>query len=296
MGSVASWAGRATLMGVAFFTFAGRGEAQVPDTLRERLLLPLPPMEEPAPEPAPPPVTSYLIFPGSTLSTPSALGAEHGTVFAGAGFQETTRGHRHLPFEDRVDGAVLAGFGLGDARELVGAEVYVTSYSTFRSGFFERIGLSFKVHRQVGDNTAVAVGWENALRSGDDDGDPGTSLYGVATRVFPLRAAATDPFGLLTGSIGIGNGRFRSEDDVLDDRETVNVFGSLALQIVRPVAAVADWTGQDLVLGASVAPFAHWPVVVNAGFADVLGTAGDGARFIAGIGFGHRFVSGPIQF
>jgi hypothetical protein len=52
---------------------------------------------------------------------------------------------------------------------------------------------------------------------------------------------------------------------------------------------VADWTGQDLNLGVSLAPFPALPLVVTPALADLTGRAGDGARFTVGAGFGLRF-------
>jgi hypothetical protein len=53
---------------------------------------------------------------------------------------------------------------------------------------------------------------------------------------------------------------------------------------------VSDWTGQDLDTGISFIPFRHSPIVVSLSMADVTRRAGDGPRFIAGIGAGFRFA------
>ena len=68
-----------------------------------------------------------------------------------------------------------------------------------------------------------------------------------------------------------------------------NVFGSVGLRVVEPVSVIADWTGQDLTLGTSIAPFRNFPLVITPAVADVTGNAGDGARFILGVGFGYSF-------
>jgi hypothetical protein len=47
---------------------------------------------------------------GSSISTPTAFGAQSGDVFVGGTYQERTR------FTDIDDGAVALGFGLGDAQ------------------------------------------------------------------------------------------------------------------------------------------------------------------------------------
>ncbi|HEX6133084.1 MAG TPA: hypothetical protein VFZ24_03810 [Longimicrobiales bacterium] len=261
------------------------------DSLQARLELPPMPMEQAEAPPAPPPIRSNLIFPGVTISSPTALGAERGTVYLGVGYQQRTRYLR-----DDDDGAIYGGIGLGDASRYVGVELTVASYSTVRTGLFDRVGLSGQVHRFLGDNTAVGVGVENLVMLNGDESDVGRSIYGVVTRLFALKSDPTEPFSLITATLGVGDGRFRLEDDVFEDNSTVGVFGSVSLHVARPVSVIADWTGQDLALGLSLAPFSRFPLVITPAVMDVTRTAGDGARFVLAAGVGYRLRRGPIQF
>lgn len=138
----------------------------------------------------------------------------------------------------------------------------------------------------------VAVGVENAVRWGTTDA--GRSVYGVISKVFPLQENTEKLLSRLTLSVGLGSGRFRSEDDLSNDSETVNIFGSAGLQIARPVSFITDWTGQDLNLGLSITPFRNIPIFITPAVADVANTAGDGPRFILGVGFGFNFTSFPF--
>ena len=81
----------------------------------------------------------------------------------------------------------------------------------------------------------------------------------------------------------MGNGQFRTEDDIINDEDGVNVFGSLAFRVNRPVSLVAEWSGQDLGLGVSVSPFRTVPLTFNLNARDIVG-AGDGARLVFGVG------------
>ncbi|HEX6039033.1 MAG TPA: hypothetical protein VFZ20_13370, partial [Longimicrobium sp.] len=175
------------------------------------------------------------------------------------------------------------GVGIG-TRRVVALEVALTSYSTLRGAPLETGGLSFKLHRALPRNTSVAVGWENAVLWGGSD-DNG-SVYAVATHTMALRENPADRFSLGVFTLGIGNGRFRFEDDDAAGRETVNVFAAAGLRISDPVSVMADWTGQDLNLAASITPVRRVPFVVTAGVADLTGNAGDGARFILSLGYG----------
>lgn len=264
--------------------------AQQGDSLQARLTIPALPTYQAEAPPAPPPERRNYIFPGITITSPSALGADGGTVYVGAGYQARTR------YIDNDDGAVVFGIGVGDAVEYVGLELMATTYSTLRRGWFDRMGFGAQVHRYLGTRTAIAVGAENLFMINGDRSDAGRSIYGVATRLFPLKADPSEPFSLITATLGVGDGRFRSENDMFADRSTVGVFGALSVHVVRPVAAIADWSGQDLALGLSLAPFEHFPLVITPAFVDVTHNAGDGARFVLAVGVGHRLAGGPIQF
>ena len=217
--------------------------------------------------------------PGASASSPAAFGASFGDVFVGAGYQQTVR------MADKDDGAVLAGFGLGNPATAVGLEVAVTSLSTLREPLGNRVSASFKLHRSLPGMAAVAVGVENGVMHGGTDG--GRSWYGVASKLFPLTPDAGRAFSSISVSAGVGDGRFRSFPAVRDDRKTVGVFGSVGVRVLPAATAIADWTGQDLALALSIAPFPRFPLVITPGLADVTGQAGgNAARFGLGVGGG----------
>ncbi len=240
--------------------------------LRQQYRLPEPPIVE---------QLRRIFGGGSSISTPTAFGAQGGDAFVGITYQERTR------FSDIDDGAVALGFGLGDAQQLVALESTLTSFSTFRQDFLENGGISFKLHRRFPGDFAVAVGAENAISWGETDA--GSSVYGVVSKVFRLQQNSQRPLSRVTASIGVGGGRFRSEESINDDDDSPNVFGSVGVQVVEPVSLIAEWTGQDLNLGASITPFPGIPLVITPAAADVTNTAGDGARFIIGVGYGISF-------
>lgn len=253
-------------------------EAEV-EALREQLKI------SPLPVTLTPSTLGPAASPGSSSGSPTAFGADFGSAFAGVSFQERTR------FTDTSDGAVSAGFGLGDASKAVGLEVAVSVLDlSSRNGddrAFDRGSFSFKLHRRFPNNFAVAVGYENAIVWGFTDA--GSSFYGVGSKIFQLQDSPQKPFSSLTMSLGVGNGRFRTEDDFNDDKETVNVFGSAGLRVLEPVSVIADWTGQDLTLGASIVPFRNLPIVITPALADITGSAGDGSRFILGVGYSYSY-------
>ncbi|HEU4990393.1 MAG TPA: hypothetical protein VFT41_11460 [Gemmatimonadaceae bacterium] len=227
--------------------------------------------------------------PGSSSGSPSAFGASMGQAFVGASYQNRERGN------NIDDGSVVAGFGLGDPQQYVGLEVAFTSNSTIRSGFGKSGAVSFKVHRILPDQWGVAVGFENAATWGPNDG--GNSWYGVVSKVQNLTDDPSGLFGSVTLNAGIGNGRFRdfhnttlSTGQVIlgTPRSNVGFFASGGLRLMPSTSFIADWGGQDLTLGLSIAPFASVPIVITPAMADVTERANNVARFILGVGMGFQ--------
>jgi hypothetical protein len=227
-----------------------------------------------------------VALPAAAFFNPTAFGLDYGQAYVGVGYQARTR------YTDLDDAAVVAGVGLGDRNRAVGVEITLSSYSTVRGGGpLETGGVGVKVHRTLDSRTGIAAGVENLINWGGSDA--GRSGYAVLSRAFRRTAEPSTTLNALVASIGVGNGRFRFEDDVLDDKETINVFGSAGLQIIEPVALIGEWTGQDLGAAISVTPFRYRPLVISVGAVDLTRTAGDGPRLVVTAAYG--FVV-PLPF
>jgi len=249
------------------------------DSLRAAFRLPVPPRTLPLP------VDVLRPTPAMGANSPTGWGASWGDLFAGVSYQTRARN------VDGHDGAVAAGFGLGNPARLVGLEVAVISFSTVSGGFGTRMGVDFKLHRLMPGRFGVAVGWESAIVRGRTDGL--SSRYIAASRWFQLKDDPRSPFSALVLSGGLGNERFLPIDDLVAGTGGVGFFGSAALRVLEPVSVIADWTGQDLALGASVAPLRRHALVISGGWVDLTGSAGDGARLVLSVGYGMRFRDEP---
>jgi hypothetical protein len=221
----------------------------------------------------------YRSSPSVTIINPSAYGASWRTAGIGIGLQERTR------FTEDADGVIGLGFGLGNPTKNVGVQLGVTLVDVtapFRDG-----ALNVKFHRRLPSDFSVALGVQGLATWGDTDG--GSSGYGVVTKKFTFKKDRSQPWSELYTSIGIGGGQFRSESDIRNDVNSLGVFGSLALRAIEPVNVITEWSGQDLTIGLSIVPFRELPLVVVPAVTDITGTAGDGARFIFGVGYGFNF-------
>jgi S-layer homology domain len=248
-------------------------------------------------------------LPVGGLGTPSAFGADWGNFFVGAGYQNETRpANVYTPGTLPIVLAAKApetyaysvGLGLGDARNFLGLETVATTYNRTggaNSGSFENGGISFKLHKLLGDNFAIAGGYENAVTFGSNpattDGgvNGGRTGYGVASLILN-----PDPnagfFSNTTLSVGAGAGRFRNVGDIRANRDTINVFGSLGTRLSSNFSLVADWNGQDLGVGLPITiPFGGGSAFqITPALVDIANTAETGgSRFVVSGGLGFKF-------
>lgn len=224
--------------------------------------------------------------PGSTAGTPSAYGASFGQAYIGGGLLFPLDEDR-----DRVDGSLSVGFGLGNATKSVGLEVNANITSVGGGDNFDfgdSGGVGFKLHRYLGDGTAVAVGWSNPIKWGDVTNAKDT-IYGVVTKSFSLQPDNLNNKLPLTISVGLGSGSFRSKGAIEANENAVNMFASLGLRVIPQVSLVSSWTGNRLNMGASFAPFQNTPIVINTIFTDVTSNLDTGLGFALSAGYSFRF-------
>lgn len=226
-------------------------------------------------------IPSFFYSPGFSIYVPTGFGGDRNTGFVSASYQERGR------FSNDDDLGLGFGVGLGDSRKLVGVEISYTLASFGSNRDFGTGGFNVKVHRQLPGDWGVAVGLNGFLNIGDENNFE-QSLYGVATKIIRTREKLESPFSRVAVTLGLGGGQFRTEDAVFDGDDEIGVFGSVAVRAVKSASIITEWTGQDLGVGVSVAPFPDIPLVITPALRDITG-AGDGTRFIIGTGFSFKF-------
>ncbi len=235
------------------------------DSLRDDYRLPVPTVEQSA---------GVLVVPAGDLAAGLGRGAGSGylNLYAGAAYTRFTRYVR-----GDHDGVGMVGMGFGDPYRWIGVQGDLMLYSTIRSGFFKRMGLSFEVYRYLPGDFLLTVGWENAITRGTPDS--GESRYATVSVWLPLGdGEGWFPAFALSG--GAGDGRFVSEEDWLEgNTDHFNPIGTVALQVARPLMLLASWQGDDGYVGASIMPFGG-SLVITPGIADVTGKVSTGPRFV----------------
>ncbi len=223
-----------------------------------------------------PEVDAFAASPALSIYIPVGYGADRNTIFTSHSYQSAVRVD---------DGSVYSagvGVGLGDADKAVGVEL---SYALDTNNAFGDGGFNTKVHKRFGDDWSAALGWNGLLNTSRHDFEQ--SFYGAITKVFRTQPSLNDTFSRVSVTAGLGDGQFRSNGAVAVGDNNINAFGNVAVRVARPVSLIAEWTGQDLGLGVSIAPFKNIPIVITPALRDVAG-AGNGARFVLGLGASWR--------
>lgn len=245
--------------------------------------------------------TGTSTFPVGGLGTPTAFGSSG--LFFGAGYQGETRPAIYNNPPGTAKGpetyAYSVGLGLGDPRNFFGLETVATTYNRTGASSFDNGGVSFKIHKLLGDNFAIAGGYENAITFGSNSGagsnpdggvNGGRTGYGVASVILN-----PDPnqgfFSNTTLSVGAGAGRFRNVGDIRAGRDNINVFGSLGTRLFSNVSLVADWNGQDLGVGLPISiPFGGGSSFqITPALVDLVNSETGGSRFAVSAGLGFSF-------
>lgn len=229
--------------------------------------------------------------PGITSNIPTAYGAYSGQGGVGIGVQKLRFAGANS--SKKYDGTAGISLGFGKPETRTGFQV---GYSVLDlSNFGRRGSFDFQLHHELMDNTAVAIGIEDAFTYGDtaqvkqDERFTRNSVYAVVSHAVQLKADSTKPFGQAYFSLGLGSHRFLPERKLVTSGRGINAFGGAAVNLSRNVNAFTEWTGQDLYIGASIIPFRKVPIVITPALADVTGRAGNGSRFVLGVGYGFNY-------
>lgn len=231
------------------------------------------------------------ISPSISIENPSGFGGVNGSFSIGGVVQNRVRFTKDDP---KPDASVGTSLSLGDPREAISVTTSLTSFSVVAGrgsgrGLGETGSISVEANRNLSNLSSVGVGVENLIRWGG--GDSGRSTYLTFSQAIPLRSDSQKPFGIAYATAGLGNGRFRPEEDFDpdDNGSQFNFFGSAAIQVLDRVNLIAEWGGQDLNMALSIVPFSDFPIVITPAVVDITGSAGDGERYTLSISYGTIF-------
>ncbi len=226
-----------------------------------------------------PPKRTYS--PSLTFATPSAFGASWGDVFIGA--SAATAGKART----QPDASISMGFGLGNARKLIGLELgyNIGSIKSFGANGTFDIKANRIVYAKDNTQIAAAVGWKTfAQHVGGGETVRPSGVYGLVTSYSLLKP--NDPVNKMpiSFSLGAGGGDFRTGDT------STGVFAGVGVQVHPQVGVGMGWSGVGLNVGASFVPIPTIPLTINAVGADLTDTSQGGTVFVLSVGYGFNFL------
>lgn len=217
--------------------------------------------------------------PSPSAGIPSAFGADWGDFFVSAALSSGD------DIRPDADASLSAGFGLGDARNLVGVELGFNLQSIDRFG--ENGSFDAKVHRELfySDRAqmSAAVGWVNFANYGSNAAGSEDGIYGIVTGSYLLRPNAPINQMPLTATLGLGDGIFSQ------DSADIGVIAGLGLQVDPRLSINTAWSGVGLNIGASVVPIPTVPLTMNFLVGDVTDETDTGTVAVFTIGYGFNF-------
>lgn len=225
-------------------------------------------------------------FAGASFGSPIAFGADWGSVGVGVFAQTLTKSKAGT----RGDGSAGVAFGLGDADRYVGLETEVAIADlTTRNGnhFGDGGSLGFKLHTNLPDGAAFAVGVTGTGRWGTEKNTNRASVYAVGTKIFKI--GSVNPYALVM-NVGIGDEGFQELDTKTGfGKGGAGVFGSMAFYICPQISVIADYTGRFLNAGLSVAPFKSYPLTLTLGGVNLTNRYKTNPQAAASLSYGFQF-------
>lgn len=216
--------------------------------------------------------------PGVSASSPVGFGPKQGDAFAGFGYQVKA------PGTGESDGSLSVGGGFFDPSKVAGLEVVLTSLSTLRGGFGDRMAVAVKAHKII-RGWGVGVGLSNLQLRGETDSD--ASLYMAATRTFSVRPGPYFSSGSF--NVGFGTGSFRSAQNQIADEGVMGIFLSSSIQVNAWSSAIVDYNAGMMNLALSFAPLRKLPLVITPTMSDLTGEFGEKARLGLGAGLSWNY-------
>ena len=193
-----------------------------------------------------------------------------GIVGGGLILQSRTRITKHF-FDP--DGNASLALGLGNPEKFFGLEVRMNIYGLSDAlgapGNFGESTFDFHFSRLLGNDVWLGAGGYNLTGWNLEPPNELASYYFVTSKGFRLHQR-DKAFSHLFLSVGIGNGRFRADEDYsISDEAPWNVFGSVALQVLPEGNFMVEWNGFNMFSGFSVLPFKKWPLQIVIGVDDI---------------------------
>lgn len=172
------------------------------------------------------------------------------------------------------DGNVTATLGLGNPEKIIGLDVRVNMFGLFNQyGSPENLGegsIDAQINRRVGQSWWVAIGVNDLTGWKLAPAHQIRSLFLSMTGTFYFVSDYDMPFNKVYLTAGVGNGRFRSDENYsVGDEGPMGFFASAALQVLPEGNIFIEYNGYNAMAGFSVFPYKNFSGQLVIGVNDI---------------------------
>lgn len=231
-------------------------------------------------------------IPAITSNNPGVFAAGH-FGYLGLGLSAQHRTRVELDNKWRPDGNAATYIGLGNPNNWVGIGAVINLYGLSNEGGeknnFGEGSIDLQLTRAINDFIYVGIGGFNLLQHNAKHTNALRTFYASASVLIPIRQNNDRALGFMYGTLGVGNGIFQKRENILTlKNETINWFGSLAIQILPEANLIIEWSGVDLTISTGLFPFKKIPLHILVGVSDI---NFDKQRYIASIGYSFQLFN-----
>jgi hypothetical protein len=239
--------------------------------------------------------TTFYNVSAISSTVPNAFAMGHlGTVGFGGNLLSTTR------LSDKTwdpDANGVLSVGLGNPEKYIGIDLRVNVYGISDSyGEKSNLGegtIDLHLNRKLNNCLWLAVGGYDLFGWHTSEINRLQSYYTSLTGVLSLKESHTGAFSTLWLTMGVGNGRFRTNKNYdLPKSGKLNVFASAAIQILPRANFIAEWSGYGIYTGISFVPLKKLPFQMIIGGDDL---SNNQRRVVLGAAFGFNLKKKNID-
>jgi hypothetical protein len=212
--------------------------------------------------------------PTTTVGTSTVFESGYlGQINCGLAFQHSSRLNPYRNWEN-PDVNLATYVGLGNPYKWLGLGISFNLLGLTNSqgakNNFGASSIDFQISRAITKKIHIGAGGYNLIQVNTTDNDKLRTYYLQLSGVITLKYSNSKSFSNLYWNLGVGNGRYQDSELFLSlKNESVNLYGSAALQILPRSNLIVEWTGSELAIATSIIPFKKLDFHFMTGFSDL---------------------------
>lgn len=218
----------------------------------------------------------------ASITSPNAFGqmVSNPSVFLSSSYVS------HWSGTTSDDGNISGGFAFGNARKYVGVSVGILVDAVGVDQHFDKNGSwSLRINRYLGQSTALAIG--GTMGGWGAMHNQSHGYYLAMTHGFDTKIPVTVNFGVGTG----GYYSIAQSQTGSDSLKKIGAFGGVGVSLFKNSSVIADYTGQQLSLGANYifTFFKKLPIFISVAAVNVGKHNGDNPYMQSSLGMSYSF-------